>query len=146
MILSYANGYGYYEHLSAEPYNDTDATLERLDLSDLEQNYTGFRFISPAAVPMKAGSETHSGADVGIFASGTFDGRLPMLFNIKTFNIIFYFLGPFSHLFHGVHENTYIYNVMAYSGCLGEYQNEPHCSASSGSFFTNLLSKFSPFH
>ena len=72
MILSYANGYGYYEHLHAEPFNDTDASLERLDLTDLEQNYTNYRFISPAAVPMKAGSETHSGADVGIFASGRF--------------------------------------------------------------------------
>ena len=143
MILSYANGYGYYEHLHAEPYNDTDATLERLDLN--EQNYTGFRFISPAAAPMKAGSETHSGADVGIFASGTFDGKITYAIQNPTLFISF-ILGPFSHLFHGVHENTYIYNVMAYSGCLGEYQNEPHCSASSGSFFTNLLSKYSPFH
>ena len=91
MILSYANGYGYYEHLSAEPYNDTDATLERVDLSDLEQNYTGFRFISPAAVPMKAGSETHSGADVGIFASGTFDGKFTYAIQNQTLFVIFYF-------------------------------------------------------
>ena len=91
MILSYANGYGYYEHLHAEPYNDTDATLERLDLSDLEQNYTGFRFISPAAVPMKAGSETHSGADVGIFASGTFHGKITYAIQNQTLFIIFYF-------------------------------------------------------
>ena len=143
MILSYANGYGYYEHLHPEPYNETDATLERLDLS--EQDYTGYRFISPAAVPMKAGSETHSGADVGIFASGTCYVKLPMPFK-NELCLLSFTLGPFSHLFHGVHENTYIYNVMAYSGCLGEYQNEAHCSASSGSFITNLLSKFSPFH
>merc|ERR1711935_439624 len=27
----------------------------------------------------------------------------------------------------GVHEQTHIFYVMAYSGCLGPFQDEPHC-------------------
>ena len=37
------------------------------------------------------------------------------------------FVGPFSHYFHGVHEQTHIFYVMAYSGCLGPFKEEPHC-------------------
>ena len=106
MILSYANGYGYYEHLHAEPYNDTDATLERLDLN--EQNYTGFRFISPAAAPMKAGSETHSGADVGIFASGTFHRKLPFAIQNQTLLIIFYFRTVFPFVSRSARKYVYL--------------------------------------
>ncbi|CAB4060196.1 E3.1.3.1 [Lepeophtheirus salmonis] len=50
-------------------------------------------------------SEYHSGADVGIFA-----------------------IGPWSHLIHSVHEQSYINTVMAYSACLGDYTKEPHCN------------------
>ena len=103
MILSYANGYGYYEHLHPEPYNETDATLERLDLS--EQDYTGYRFISPAAVPMKAGSETHSGADVGIFASGTFHGKITYAIQNQT---IFYFRTIFPFVSRSTRKYVYL--------------------------------------
>ena len=37
------------------------------------------------------------------------------------------FSGPFAHLFHGVHEQTFIYYVMTYSACLDQFENEPHC-------------------
>ena len=39
----------------------------------------------------------------------------------------FFISGPFSHYFHGVHEQTHIFYVMAHSGCLGPFKNEPHC-------------------
>ena len=60
-------------------------------MTEENENFTDYKFISPAAVPRKSGKETHSGADVGIFAQG-----------------------PWAHVFHGVHENIYIYHVMAY--------------------------------
>ena len=78
-------------------YNDGDA-VEMLDYS----------FRSPTTVPLN--SETHSGADVGIFARG-----------------------PFAHFFHGVHEQTFIYYVMAYSTCLDEFKDEPHCKVNNAS-------------
>ncbi len=54
------------------------------------------------------------------------------------------FLGPYAHLFHGVHEQTHIAHVMAYSACIGPYgQAEtrgPHCNFRDGN---NSGSKFS---
>ncbi|XP_038068805.1 alkaline phosphatase-like isoform X2 [Patiria miniata] len=43
--------------------------------------------------------ETHGGEDVAIFATG-----------------------PWSHLFHSVHEQNYIPHVMMFAGCFGDYQ------------------------
>ena len=81
-ILSYAQGKGYYEHT----YSNEDGPT-RVDLTgnyvDLDENgnyvvnetnpvdMTDFHFRSPTIAPK--GSETHSGADVGIFAKGKYD-------------------------------------------------------------------------
>ena len=62
MILSYANGKGFNDHLNVNENN----TVDRLDPT--YQDYKNFQFHNPAPVPMK--SETHSAADVGIFAKG----------------------------------------------------------------------------
>ncbi|XP_073531355.1 intestinal-type alkaline phosphatase isoform X3 [Phyllobates terribilis] len=53
-----------------------------------------------AAVPLD--SETHGGEDVAIFSKG-----------------------PMAHLFHGVHEQTYVAHVMAYAACLPPYTECP---------------------
>ena len=37
-------------------------------------------------------------------------------------------LGPFAHLFHGLHEQSYIYTVMTYAACLDQFENEEHCN------------------
>ena len=50
-------------------------------------------------------SETHSGADVGIFAKG-----------------------PWAHLFHGVRNENYIAYVMAYSSCVGPFKDRENCN------------------
>ena len=97
-ILTYANGQGYDDHFYVKDNQVTRKDLREMDMTD-------FYFKSPTTAPKD--SETHSGADVGIFASG-----------------------PFAHLFHGVHEQIFIYHVMAYSGCLDKYQNEEHCAPS----------------
>jgi len=121
-ILTYGNGYGYDVHLNAINNTEGELEVDRLDLTDMKENYTSFRFIYPAAIPMNSGDETHSAADVGIFAQG-----------------------PFSHLFHGVHENTYIYHVMTYSTCLDQYTDAPHCTTTTTTTTApNSASKFGP--
>ena len=99
MIMSYAQGKGFYDNLSVKNNN-----VSRLNLTDLQANYTDFSFHYPSSVPLT--SETHSGADVGIFAQG-----------------------PFAHLFHGVRNENYIAYVMAYSSCVGPFKNnmDGHC-------------------
>jgi len=32
-----------------------------------------------------------------------------------------------AHLFHGTHEQNYVYTVMMYALCLEEYSSEAHC-------------------
>ncbi|KAM4042554.1 alkaline phosphatase-like [Anomaloglossus baeobatrachus] len=53
-----------------------------------------------SAVPLS--SETHGGEDVAIMAKG-----------------------PLAHLFHGIHEQSYIAHVMAYAACLEPYTDCP---------------------
>ncbi len=60
-ILTYANGPGFYDHLSVE-----DGNLTRLEIN--ETDHTIFEYHQPSAAPTK--SESHSGSDVGIFAIG----------------------------------------------------------------------------
>ena len=100
MILSYANGPGFETHLSAE--NNYSHNTLRLNLTGKEDWYTSYSFQNPSSVPIAA--ESHGGDDVAIFA-----------------------IGPYAHLFHSVHEQSYIAYVMAYSGCLGPYKNDIHC-------------------
>ncbi|XP_075720226.1 intestinal-type alkaline phosphatase [Rhinoderma darwinii] len=63
--------------------------------SSEDNNYT-----PQAAVPLD--SETHGGEDVAIFSKG-----------------------PMAHLFHSVHEQSYIAHVMAYAACLPPYNECP---------------------
>ncbi|XP_052819506.1 alkaline phosphatase-like isoform X2 [Mya arenaria] len=60
-------------------------------------------FVQQSGVKLE--SETHGGEDVGIYARG-----------------------PMSHLFHGVHEQSYIAHVMAYSSCVGRYSDPESCA------------------
>ncbi|XP_044147011.1 intestinal-type alkaline phosphatase [Bufo gargarizans] len=70
-------------------------------------------YMQQAAVPL--GSETHGGEDVAIFAKG-----------------------PMAHLFHSVHEETYVAHVMAYAACLPPYTEcPPERPKSKVSYITN---------
>ncbi|XP_018418848.1 PREDICTED: alkaline phosphatase-like [Nanorana parkeri] len=72
---------------------------ENITSVDIEGNYR-----QQTAVPLS--SETHGGEDVAIMAKG-----------------------PHAHLFHGIHEQSYIAHVMAYAACLEPYKD---CSFNSG--------------
>jgi hypothetical protein len=43
--------------------------------------------------------------------------------------VAIYARGPMSHLFHGVHEQTYIAHVMGYASCVGDYKRNDDCAA-----------------
>lgn len=72
----------------------------RINLTDIDTRDYNYRQTS--AVPLY--SETHSGEDIPIYASG-----------------------PLSHLFTGTHEQNYIPHVMAYASCVG--RNKDHCKS-----------------
>jgi len=61
--LSYANGGGFYEHFEVD-----GGEVARVDLTGKQDEIVDFEYHFPATVPLS--SETHSGADVGIFAKG----------------------------------------------------------------------------
>lgn len=66
------------------------------------------RFTFPATVPYE--DETHGGEDVGVYANG-----------------------PWSHLFVGNYEESYIFHAIMYASCLGDnkYAKAPACNTSS---------------
>ncbi|XP_044147014.1 intestinal-type alkaline phosphatase-like [Bufo gargarizans] len=66
----------------------------REDITNTDTEANNYR--QQAAVPLV--SETHGGEDVAIMAKG-----------------------PFAHLFHGIHEQSYIAHVMAFAACLEPY-------------------------
>ena len=101
-ILSYANGPSFSKHFHVL----NSSIVSRQNLTGKNDVYESFAFQNPSSAPKS--SETHGGDDVGIFAKG-----------------------PFSHLFHSVHEQTYIAHVMAYSSCIGPHRNAKHCSIQS---------------
>ena len=86
---------GFYKHLMVQ-----SGEVKRVNLSE-NNDYNSFETLQPATAPLK--DETHSGADVGIFA-----------------------IGPNAHFFHSVHEQNYIAHVMAYSACIGPYKDQCH--------------------
>jgi len=93
-ILSYGNGPGF-KLMNTTAKGDWTNITRRL-LEDHTAADVAYR--QPSAQPI--GSETHGGDDVGIWA-----------------------IGPMSHLVHGVHQQSYIAHVMAYSACIGPHDN-----------------------
>lgn len=42
-------------------------------------------------------------------------------------DVVIYARGPMAHLFYGVHEQSYVYQVMAYAACLGK-DKDKYCA------------------
>ena len=104
---SYANGPGF-KKLRVDTDNEPDYSWKNVKRAgDLQENEVGdHTFVYPGAVPLE--KETHGGDDVGIFATG-----------------------PWAHLIHGVHEQSYIATVMSYAACIGpaakHFNRNPKC-------------------
>lgn len=101
-ILGYANGPGFKKLQVRDNSNSTNwKAISRA--GDLQNGETaGAAFVYPGAVPTD--KETHGGDDVGIWA-----------------------IGPWSHLFHGVHEQTFIGHVMSFASCIGPHRDHVTC-------------------
>ena len=103
--LSYANGASYYFNNYGIDDPNKRANVTRRDLTNVDVEDR--MFLSP--VTAFEISETHGGDDVAIYAKG-----------------------PMAHLFHSLHDQTHIANVMAYSACIGPYKDsDGRCSSSS---------------
>ncbi len=79
-------------------------------------------------VQLPYGYATHGAEDLGIYASG-----------------------PMAHLFHGVHEESYVAHMMKYAGCLGENKvslqseiRKNHSKIKNRKSFQNLKKKMRP--
>ncbi|MCP4383934.1 MAG: hypothetical protein GY798_21425 [Hyphomicrobiales bacterium] len=77
-----------FSNRSGSPFDAEDTPVARPNLTDVDTQDPDF--VQPSLVPM--GSETHSGQDVGIYASG-----------------------PKAYLFGGVVEQNYIFHVMEHA-------------------------------
>ena len=100
--LSYANGDTYNDYNTASILNPGEATRVNPEniIESMDGDYLNLGY--PAGTPGIV--STHAGDDVAIFAKG-----------------------PFAQMFHTVHEQTHIANVMMYASCLGPYSNEERC-------------------
>lgn len=70
---------------------------------------------------------THGGVDVPVFATGTcLLFSLTSKANVQKHKSVKKFIsspGPMSHLFHGLHEQSYVAHVVAYAAKMGRYKN-----------------------
>jgi len=102
-ILGYANGPGF-KKLQVKDNSNSSSWEAISRAGDLQNGETaGASFVFPGAVPTE--KETHGGDDVGIWA-----------------------VGPWSHLFHGVHEQTFIGHVMSLASCIGPHKDHITCN------------------
>jgi len=101
-ILSYANGPGF-KKLQVKDNSNSTTWKAISRAGDLQNGETaGAAFVYPGSVPTE--KETHGGDDVGIWA-----------------------IGPWAHLFHGVHEQTFIGHVMSLAACIGPHKDHAAC-------------------
>lgn len=107
MILGYANGPGYRSHFVDHPTDPEMSRCGREVPSETEKERSDPEKHSmltwPSTVPLK--SESHSAEDVALMASG-----------------------PWAHLVRGVQEQTIVATLGEFAMCIGDYQNEAHCT------------------
>jgi len=119
-VLSYGNGPGFKLMNATGPGDFTNIKRPEMGVEETAD----YQYQQASAAPL--GAETHGGDDVGIWAAG-----------------------PMAHLFHGVHEQSYIGHVMSYAACIGPYKGNERCPEEKaengsqdqrGAFFLALIS------
>jgi len=96
-VLSYANGPGFHR-LAIKGDQDDWRALQREQALKLGSQ-AAIDHVYPSAVPLER--ETHGGDDVGIWAAG-----------------------PWSHLVHGVHQQSFIAHLISHAACIGPHSRE----------------------
>ncbi|XP_059487982.1 alkaline phosphatase 4-like [Neocloeon triangulifer] len=111
--LTYANGPGYNTHRKEGPIEAEESLWK--DVTQMNRNEPRYRHFAPIYKDL----ETHGGEDVAIYASG-----------------------PFSHLFNGVFEQSYIAHVISCAGNFGPSADLCNSSISvkSASFLVMFMS------
>jgi len=104
-ILAYANGPGYTQY-TVEGAGDWEKINRQVNLSGTDTASLDYKQAS--GVPLD--TETHGGDDVGIWAAG-----------------------PWAHLVHGVHQQSYIAQVMSYAACVGPHKDSDRCKGKTNS-------------
>lgn len=99
-VLSYGNGPGFKHNLVALENGDWTKIERQVNMTDGDQ--ADLEYHQHSGVPLS--SETHGGDDVGIWAAG-----------------------PWAHLIHGVHQQSYIAQVMSYAACVGPHRERENC-------------------
>ncbi|EFX85107.1 salivary alkaline phosphatase [Daphnia pulex] len=89
--LSYSSGPGFWNNVNNQT---TDPSKPWLDASTLDIHNKTYRQLSQ----IPADDAFHGGEDVAVYATG-----------------------PMSHLFHGVHEQSYVAHVVGHAACMGPY-------------------------
>ncbi|CAL4117468.1 unnamed protein product, partial [Meganyctiphanes norvegica] len=92
--LMFANGPGVKYYVKQNNVSRVDPRIE---------NTAALGYVAPAGVPKINGTETHSGDDVAVYATG-----------------------PMSHLFHRVHEQSYVAHAMGFAACIGPHSKNCH--------------------
>lgn len=82
------------------PRAPTANDYQRLNFSN--EDIAAMKFVYPALIPRY--EESHASDDVGLWATG-----------------------PMSFLFHSTHEQSYVGQVMAFSLCMGHFQDTDYC-------------------
>ncbi|XP_037509795.1 alkaline phosphatase [Rhipicephalus sanguineus] len=79
--------------------NGPSVAVDRSNMTEWETS--SMNYTQQAAFPKRL--ETHGGEDVAVFA-----------------------IGPWAHLFSGVHDQTYIPHAIAYAACIGQFHDKCH--------------------
>jgi alkaline phosphatase len=130
--LSYSSGPGFWNNVNNQT---TDPSKPWLDASTLDIHNKTYRQLSQ----IPADDAFHGGEDVAVYATGT-DFFSQLIANLMIFQLPF-LLGPMSHLFHGVHEQSYVAHVVGHAACMGPYSTAceiPKPEAQSGGIATTI--------
>ena len=107
ILFSYANGPGF-KKLMVKDNSATTSWQGIHRAGELRENEVAEpSHVFPGAIPLD--KETHGGDDVGVWARG-----------------------PWAHLIHGAHEQSYLGHVMSYAACIGPNKRHSRRNPSCG--------------
>lgn len=112
--LTYGTGhYGYQVSV------DDDGKARRTDPST--QNTTAFDYVQQAAI--FTDENAHAGNDVLVYATGELLDVTYFVYDFNRLRALMFETGPMAHLFHKVHEQSYVAHVISYAARIGRFRD-----------------------